>query len=242
MPEPTLVVPPPHGLRRVARLADALKFPAPAAPATEDSGPLHGRRRFDDLRGEFGVLYCASSDEAAFGDDISPHRPRVVAGKSVTQWISDFFGTGPDPNEPVPGRLPSSYFDDRVIVNLAVEEGARFVDVDDPMTHAALDDGLAGIRAEHGLAAFDRSVVMGSDRRITGAIARYFYSLSQRPGYGSVIGLRYQSRFARDWERWAVWNPDGIYVAAEEAGRPVTRDDLSLRAAAERLGVVIPTT
>lgn len=239
MPEPRLVYPPPDGLWRVARLPDALEFPG-AELENDGSGPLHGRRRFEDPRGEFGVLYCASSIEAAFGDDIAQYRPRVVGGNSIRDWISDFFGTGPDPHEPQPGQLPGSYFDDRVVMKVMIWEDARFVDLEDPTTHAALDEGLADMLADHGLANFDRGVVMGSDRHITGAIARYFYSLSQRPGFADLIGLRYESRFAPEWERWAIWDYESVYVSADEPTRPVTHGDPSLGAAAARLNITVP--
>lgn len=121
-----------------------------------------------------------------------------------------------------------------------VISGSRFVDLDDAATRATLDEGLAGVLAQHRLDRFDRDVIMGPNRAVTGAIARYFYSLAQRPGFGDVVGLRYASRFAPEWERWAVWGHDAIYLDAREPMQPVTHNNASLRAAAARLGITLP--
>ena len=240
MPEPRLVAAPTDGLRRVARLSDAVSFPAPGVPARDESDPLEGGRRFDDPRGELGLLYCASTSEAAYGDDIAQFRPRIVAGRRIVEMWSDFFGTGPDPTDPPEGQIPPSYFDDRVVVKVLAVDSALFVDLDDPDTHATLDEGLPHVARRHGFANFDRTIVMGSNRQITVAIMRYFYARSQSPGLGDIAGLRYQSRFAPEWERWAIWAPGAIYVSDEDPMQPVTRDDISLRAAAQRLNIEIP--
>lgn len=242
MAEPRLVSAPARGLRRVVTLGAAGTFPAPSVePGEAASGELDGIRRFEDPRGVFGVLYCGSSDEAAYGDDIAQYRPRERKGRTLRDLLTDYFGAGePDPVEPVPGELPSSYFENRVVETILPRDDAVFVDLDAPDTLASLDERLGEVLAEHGLSRFDRGVVMGPSRRVTGAIARYFFSLSQHPGFGSLIGLRYTSRFADDWERWAIWNPEHIYVLGDEPGRPVTRDDPSLQAAAARLRIALP--
>src|SRR5947209_20524005 len=119
MPEPSFVPAPRNGLRRVARLPDARTFPAPAVkPGEYEPGWCSGVRRFEDPRGEFGVLCCASSDEAAVGDDISQYRVRKVKGRGLLEWIGDFVGIGPDPGEARPGEIAGSYRDGRVVVPL----------------------------------------------------------------------------------------------------------------------------
>jgi hypothetical protein len=180
-------------------------------------------------------VYCASQAEAAFGEVIARYRERP----GLLARIDDFLTQSPDPEyDPLlnPGVVPTEFFDGRWIGHVPVDSAVRFVDVDDPATHAAVDVTLRRALREYGVKRVDRGTFLSSDRRVTRAIAGRYHWLAQTPDHASWRGLRYLSRLAPDWECWAIWEPSPL-LTSHLIVEKVTREHPALHAAAQRLNI-----
>lgn len=223
------------GVHRVSRSIDVFAFytsqplSRPVAEAIEDGN------RWDDAEGKFATVYCASRAETAFGEVIARYRERP----GLLERIDDFLTQAPDPEyDPLlsPGVVPAEFFDGRWIGHVTVDSAVRFVDVDDPATHTAVDVTLRRALREYGVKKIDRSTFLASDRRVTRTIASRYHWLGQTPDHASWRGLRYLSRLAPDWECWAIWEPSPL-LTSRLVVEKVTREHPALRAAAQRLNV-----
>jgi hypothetical protein len=79
--------------------------------------------------------------EGAFGEVIARYRERP----GLLQGIDAFLTGRPDPEyDPLlsPGVVPAEFFDRRWLGHVGIDPAVRFVDVDDPSTHAAVDATL----------------------------------------------------------------------------------------------------
>ena len=129
------------GVHRVSRSINVFAFRTAAPLPNPASVPIHDGNRWDDAQGNFATVYCASSAEGAFGEVIARYRERP----GLLQRIDAFLNQPPDPDyDPLltPGVVPAEFFDGRWIGHSTVDVDVRFVDVDDPATHAALDPAL----------------------------------------------------------------------------------------------------
>jgi hypothetical protein len=235
MPATHALAAPASGVSRVARSVEVFTFHVPQplpAPAPE---PIEEGNRWDDPDGRFATLYCASSAEGAFGEVIARYRERT----GLLDRIDQFLTQRPDPEyDPVlaPGRVPPEFFDRRWLGHTAVDPAMRFVDVEDPSTHAAMDHTLRRRLRGFGVRRIDRSTFLTPDRRVTRTIAARYHWLAQTPDHGTWRGLRYTSRLAADWECWAIWEPSPLLESQLTVAK-VTREHAALHAAALRLGV-----
>src|SRR3712207_1240931 len=137
MPSSRAVPPPAQGIYRVAKGLDPFRFLSPRSALPEQDAPVLDGNRWDDPRGEFATLYCATTAEAAFGETIA--RYREVPG--LLDRIDAFLNAAPDADydfELRPARVPDDYFADRYLGHVAIDPDVRFIDVDHPDTHEAL--------------------------------------------------------------------------------------------------------
>src|SRR4051794_14227185 len=188
-----LVEPPEDPLVRVGRWPDPFKWPPTRPPALIDSGPSdHGR--WDDPAGEFITLYTASDVLGAFVETLPYFRgpdPDFLA--LVHAEVDE---DEPDVEVDYEFEVTPAFFK-RVLGRAQLQDPhARFVDVDDPHTHAQLNRELPNLLAEHGLEEFDRGVMMSQNRSITRTIAGHLHHQLQGRDLGGtrVVGIRFESR------------------------------------------------
>lgn len=237
MPGSQVVPAPEQGVFRVAKGVDPFQFLAPRSPLPEQDEPVLDGNRWDDPRGEFATLYCATTAQAAFGETIARYRETP----GLLDRIDAFLNADPDPAYDFalePGRVPNDYFADRYLGHVAIDPDVRFVDVDHPKTHTALVAPLRPLLRSHRLRVVDRGVVFAADRRLTRPIARHYWTLAQSPDHREWAGLRYESRLREGWECWAVWEPSPVRLHVSQV-HAVTRANPDLVVAAERLGLVL---
>jgi RES domain len=226
---------PEGGVYRVSRSIDVFAFHAPQPLPRPAAGPIEDGNRWDDAEGKFATVYCASQVEAAFGEVIARYRERP----GLLARIDDFLTQSPDAEyDPLlsPGVVPREFFDGRWVGHVPVDSAVRFVDVDDPATHAAVDVTLRRTLREYGVKRVDRGTFLTSDRRVTRTIVSRYHWLAQTPDHASWRGLRYLSRLAPDWECWAIWEPSPL-LTSRLVVEKVTREHSALQAAAQRLNV-----
>jgi hypothetical protein len=237
MPATRAVTAPAAGVYRVARSVDSFAFHVPQPLPAPAPAPIEEGNRWDDAHGRFATVYCASSAEGAFGEVIARYRERP----GLLQRIDAFLTGRPDPEyDPLlsPGVVPAEFFDRRWLGHVGIDPAVRFVDVDDPSTHAAVDATLRRQLRGYGVRRIDRSTFLSPDRRATRTIASRYHWLAQTPDHATWRGLRYASRLAADWECWAVWQPSPL-LDSQLTIEKVTRDHPALPSAARRLGVLL---
>jgi hypothetical protein len=125
MPASFALAAPTVGVYRVARSIEPFTFRKPASAVLALSAPLYGGNRWDDPAAQYATLYCASSDEAAFGETIARYRERPGLLAKIDAYLTD----APDREYDYPlqaGRVPRSYFENRYLGHVAVEPTARY--------------------------------------------------------------------------------------------------------------------
>ena len=122
---------------------------------------------------------------------------------------------------------------------MILTRGVRFADVDHPTTHAHVSGALAATLDRLGFTTYDRGLMLSPDRRVTRPVATYLHRYARQHGEARISGLRYESRLYREWECWALWRPFPFTAAVVHT--IVTFGNRDLRAAAERLGVRLPS-
>jgi hypothetical protein len=173
------------GVHRVSRSIDVFAFHAAQPMPRPSPEPIEDGNRWDDPDGRFATLYCASCAEAAFGEVIAHYRERP----GLLDRIDAFLSQSPDADyDPLlsPGAVPAEFFDGRWVGHITIDDAARFVDLDDPATHAAIDVTLRHSLREFGAKRIDRGTFLSSDRRITRTIAGRYHWLAQTPDHGRV--------------------------------------------------------
>jgi hypothetical protein len=237
MPASHALAAPQSGVHRVARSVEVFAFQVPGPLPRAAPVPIEEGNRWDDAEGRFATVYCASSAEAAFGEVIARYRERT----GLLDRIDSFLSQRPDPEyDPLlsPGVVPAEFFERRWLGHAGVDPVVRFVDVDDPATHAAVDAALRRQLRAYGVRRVDRSTFLSPDRRVTRTIATRYHWLAQTPDHTAWRGLRYTSRLAAEWECWAIWQPSPL-LESDLALEKVTREHPALRAAAARLGIQV---
>jgi hypothetical protein len=237
MPASHVVTAPDAGIFRVARGLQPFAFRPPRSALPDQDEPVLDGNRFDDPEGRFATLYCASSAQAAFGETIARYRE----APGLLDRIDAFLNAPPDADydpELLPARVPGDYFADRYLGQVGIDPDVRFIDVDHPDTHAALNAPLRPLLRRHHLRTVDRGVTLSADRRLTRPIARHFWTLARTPDHRSWAGLRYESRLHEPWECWALWEPSPVRLH-QSTVRAVTRTDPDLHAAARLLRIAV---
>jgi hypothetical protein len=178
MPATRAVTAPAAGVYRVARSVDVLAFHVPQPLPVPAPAPIEEGNRWDDAHGRFATVYCASRAEGAFGEVIARYRERP----GLLQRIDAFLTGRPDPEyDPLLslGVVPAEFFDRRWLGHVGIDPAVRFVDVDDPSTHAAVDATLRRQLRGYGVRRIDRSTFLSPDRRATRTIASRYHWLAQ---------------------------------------------------------------
>ena len=149
--------------------------------------------RFDDPDGKYATLYCATDYYGALLETLAPLRPVPGLSEQIDQALEE----PPDPEHDLPvgsKAFPSDFLGTQVMGIVRVDSAVRFVDVDHPRTHAALEQhgGTPLLKTLH-VGRIDRGTFMSPDRRLTRQAAHALHELLG----GSAIGLRYPSALDR---------------------------------------------
>jgi RES domain len=215
---------PPGTLWRVGRNPEPLTVVAPKA---NDLRSKRAGNRFDIAGVE--VLYCASTLEGCFAETLARFRPKLeLAALVADEWKAA--------GHLRPGSVPAGWRHRRTAVEVALDPGYRFLDVDDLDTHQVLRGELALGLAALGYGDLDVGLIRGPDRRVTRLVANWAH---QQMADGDddlyrFAGIRYMSRLSNDWVCWAIF--PGVELEQRQA-LPVEREMPELVAVAARFGL-----
>lgn len=232
----------PDGFWRVTRWPEPFDPPPPPLPVGHPDLREDDAGRWDDPRGAFSTLYCATEPEGALGEKLGHFRidPRVP------RRIEAFLQSEPDSGYEDDYLLPQLDADDIAgfgwtLAWASSEPAATCIDVTHWRSHRAVFRCAIPHLVEHGRRQLDRSALLDERRNLTRQLAGCARALATRvDGTLRVARLRYQSRHPPAWECWALWEPlplDG----SEGTTEPVTIQTPALRRAAEQLPVVLLT-
>jgi len=214
----------PGTLWRVGRNPEPLTV---AAPKAHDLRGKRAGNRFD-IPG-VGVLYCASTLEGCFAETLARFRPKL----DLAELVADEWKAA---GHLRPGSVPAGWRHRRTAVEVAVDPGYRFLDVDHLDTHQVLRGELALGLAALGYNDLDAGLIRGPDRRVTRLVAAWAH---QQMADGDdelyrFAGIRYVSRLSTDWVCWAIF--PGVELDQRQA-LPVESDMPVLVSVAERFGL-----
>ena len=209
---------------RVGRNPEPLTVVAPLA---HDLRAKRAGNRFD-VPG-VGVIYCASTLEGCFADTLARFRPKL----DLAELVADEWKAA---GHLRPGSVPAGWRHRRTAVEVSLDPGYQFLDVDDLDTHQVLRGELALGLAALGYGDLDTGLIRGPDRRVTRLVASWAH---QQMADGAdelyrFAGIRYVSRLSNDWVCWAIF--PGVELEQRQA-LPVEREMPDLVAVAERFGL-----
>jgi len=164
-------------LWRVGRNPEALTV---AAPTAHDLRGKRAGNRFD-IPG-VGVLYCASTLEGCFAETLARFRPKL----DLAELVADEWKAA---GHLRPGSVPAGWRHRRTAVEVAVDPGYRFLDVDHLDTHQVLRGELALGLAALGYSDLDTGLIRGPDRRVTRLVAAWAHQ-QMADGDGELYTLR----------------------------------------------------
>jgi hypothetical protein len=194
--------------------------PDPLAWPPKDS---IGIGRFDDPLKEFRVLYATTRRRTAFIETLAHFRLTIGA-------LADLRTRGGQPSPPPVALILPEWYEERVVGQLRLVAGQRWLDLRWPQTHQELRRELAPTLLVLGINELDFAAVLGPERPLTQAIARWAYER----GYAGIV---YASRLDARLACWAIFEG----ASFEQVGDPVpiTPDDPDLRAVARLYGLRI---
>ena len=149
---PVALATPPNGpLYRVARPPDPLAWP---------DRRFIGGSRFDDPHDQFRVLYLAEQRRGCFVEILAGFRPDLQLLARL-QRVRGASGSVP------PAVVPADWYSRRVVGQLRLEGGQRWLDLREPETLQALRAELVDSLVALGLPDFDVSAARGPSRELT---------------------------------------------------------------------------
>lgn len=236
---------PKEGLYRAGRWADVTAYPPPAKGIglrIRTPGPplIDGYPRWEDAYGRFSTAKFSASSLAAVGRTVAGYRRYVSGGINFLDKVKAFLS---DPDEDVDppileNRIPPAYFEDAYLLEFEHRSEFNFVDVEHPRTvetlRALLDPalGLIGASMEEGIS-------QNRDRRVTRLALATLYDICVASGFDGIVGIRYRAPEPA-WDAYVFWNPPRTDLSAGLV-RPLRPDDDSVREAAKRLGLELPS-
>jgi RES domain len=175
--------------------------------------------RFDDPDGEYRVLYAASDRLTCFIECLACFRPDL----ELLSALSEIAG----PNESA--RLNVRDWAKSRAMGSAQVDGA-FADIYTSEWLSMLRKKLASQTMALGIREFDLSALQAPrPRRLTQLASRIVYSRG-------LNGVFYCSRFGRELENWALFEP---WTLRGSKSSPIAVDDGELVEATRRLGILV---
>ncbi|MEJ7803893.1 MAG: RES domain-containing protein [Candidatus Limnocylindria bacterium] len=215
---------------RVARGPDAFALPSWEYANTAD-GTFGGR--YDDLLGEYRVLYVCVSRAGAFSETLAALRPRIDVREAI-EAIADG-----EADRSAAGIVPARWLEGRVAGD--ARAAGLFADVGHSRTIGSLRAELATAAAEVGLDDFDAATIrLSAPRRLTQLISRLIYDESQADGSPRFAGIAYGSRLGDELTNLAIFErPDSEPPMSGMRSAGIASDDADLAAALELLGLTL---
>lgn len=186
-----------------------------------------GEGRFDDPANPptFRVLYAAETRIAAFIETLQKWRPSMSALAALKLVEASEEGARAVNLET--GFIPDDWRQKRGIGALRLFPGQRWLDLRPHETREVLRKELALALGALGLDDLDLSDVVGRNRRLTQAIARYAHE-------SGLQGIAYSSRFDSNLSCWAIFEGARFEQISQTI---IARDDPDLLEAARRFGL-----
>jgi hypothetical protein len=201
----------PAALWRVGRAPDPWTLPPWEAAAPDGTFG----NRFDDPQSTYRVLYGSSQRLACFLETLARFRPdlTLLAELDAIAGEDDFLSLG---------TVPGVWLGSRRIGSAQVQ--GRYADVGASDWLALLRLRLAPACLESGLVDFDAAALLaGSHRRLTQLISREVYAR----GFEGIV---YTSRYGRELDNWALFEP---VLLSEVCVFAIAADDPDLAMALE---------
>lgn len=165
---------------------------APLASRPPSDDDPRGGSRFDDPRGEYGVVYLARDPVACFGEVLAPLRVDPELAASLA------------PEDPV-GLVTPGWRERRMLIRASVPRSALFLDLEAPQSVQALRREIGWALPALGLPDLDIGVLRGAERRITRIVSAWAHAREGTSGRPVYAGIRYLSRLNSAWECFAVF-------------------------------------
>jgi hypothetical protein len=181
-----------------------------------------GSGRFDDPRNAFRVLYAATRRRGAFLETLAAFRPSLEALARLRRMESGL--------APRAAAVPADWRRRRALGRFHLRPGQRWLDLRTPETHEALRQDLPSTLLDLGQEDLDLSGLVGPDRRLTQAIARWAYE-------AGFSGLAYTSRLDSRLVCWAIF--EGAEFEVIGAPEPIELNDPDLVAIARLFNLAL---
>lgn len=183
-------------------------------------GPLAGRPRTSEDPSDWNrfdlpnaaTLYSSTDPQGAYAEVLAPLRPRVDELAALAVAVFGDVDPGDDPiaeewaakGHMHVNNIPKVWHTERNLVQVGVATDGWYIDIEHPVSLQVLRSRFVGMLAERALEDFDVSVIRGHDRVVTCAVAEWVNGLYLEDG-SVPLGIRYNSRYATDWECWATF-------------------------------------
>lgn len=192
-----LVAPPPGPVFHLGRWPNPFTWRQPTT--LDDSRPAGGR--FDAPNGDYATLYCASERYGCLLEKLAALRPTPSLEDRIDDTLAEPFDPDHD-RRLVSSRFPTDALNGRVMGMATIDPSARFIDVENPRTHLALQR-YGGQQMLHALGVhrIDRGAFLSPDRALTRRTAEELHALLA----SATAGIRYTSALDHDVECWAIW-------------------------------------
>ena len=221
-------VPAPTQIFRIARAPDPWLWPPWAAAGVDGTFG----NRWDDVEGNYRVLYAGSSFHGCFVEVLSRFRPapHVIAGLVAVAG----------PGNPIPAAVvPKSWFAGRAVGEAAAPAGA-YADVGQAQSLTHLQAHLASRLVHHEIRELDGAAIrQAAPRRFTQEVSTYVYKqVNPVGGQPAFAGIKYLSRFGDEFDNWAIFERPGVALTNVRV-RPIAPDEPAFLAALATLDLTL---
>lgn len=182
-----------------------------------------GDGRFDDPQRQFRTLYFAAQRRTAFIETLAPLRLPL-------DLLADHVSPPDQRAQRLGGRISVPWRSARAVGQARLGPGQRWLDLRALATREALRQELAPLLLQLGFRDLDLSSIVGPQRALTQAIARWAHEQG-------AMGLVYHSRLDNRRTCWAVF--EGATFTPAGAPERITADDPDLAAVARLFGLYI---
>lgn len=175
--------------------------------------------RYDDPRGQYRVLYAASSRVGAFMEVLDSHRPR--------------------PGEPTKA-LPREWLAKRCLGTAYLD--GEYADLTTSRAFAALERSLPAAMRTHRITKIDVSIITSRRKNhmaFTRDASRHIYTCAQPAAEHPFAGIHYLSRPAPENRNWAIFERTTSRGFTPRGSRPISPDDPDLLRALSVLNLTL---
>ena len=189
--------------------------------------------RWDDVEGQYRVLYASSTRFGALLETLARFRPdlEVVAGLREIEGEDDALAAA--------GTVPREWFERRLMG--VAELSGQYAEIGAATSLTTIRTQLAARALQHGLADVDAAAIRASaPRGFTQEVSRLVYGSRTEEGE-PLAGIRYRSRLDDETDNWAVFEPAAGAPAPLRVldAEPVRSGDPDVTRAVSVLGLLV---